>query len=103
MPFRPDIVIIYHAYNDLKAIRPDLFKPDYSHIHTKPYGYHKQPNPLIMALHNSMFYVRTSNQIRELKTAKRMAESVGKEKRLSYIPKEAIAAFENNINISSNF
>jgi len=99
MPFRPDIVIIYHAYNDLKAIRPGLFKPDYSHIHTKPYGYHKQPNPLIMALHNSMFYVRTRNQIRELKTAKRMAESGGKEKRLSYIPKEAVAAFEDNINI----
>lgn len=97
MPFKPDVVIIYHAYNDLKAIRPGPFKPDYSHIYTKPYGYRKPLNPLMKVLHNSMFYVRTRNKIRELKSAKQLAESAGKEKRLSYIPKEAMAAFENNI------
>ena len=30
MPFEPDVVIVYHAYNDLKMIRTDRpFKPDY--------------------------------------------------------------------------
>lgn len=47
MPFHPDIVIIYHAYNDLKAVRLDkIFKTDYSHIHTAPYGFHKEPGLL---------------------------------------------------------
>jgi lysophospholipase L1-like esterase len=99
MPFRPDIVIIYHAYNDLKAIRPGIFMPDYSHVHTKPYGFHKKPNPFIMALHKSMFYVRMRNQVRKFKDSKRIDESTGDEKRLSYIPTEAITAFENNIRI----
>lgn len=99
MPFRPDIVIIYHAYNDLKIIRPGIFKPDYSHVHTKPYGFHKKPNPFIMALHKSMFYVRMRNQVRKFKDSKRTGESTGDEKRLNYIPKEAVTAFENNIKI----
>ena len=48
MSLKPDIVIIYHAYNDLKAIRSDIkFNPDYSHIHNKPFGFHQRPNFII--------------------------------------------------------
>lgn len=102
IPFKPDIVIIYHAYNDLKAIRPNMtFKPDYSHFHTKPYGYHKKPNVLIRSLGRSMFYVRTRNEYREYrKKRKRYEEPTNKKSgkgRLSYIPQVAVQIFEQHI------
>ena len=102
MPFKPDIVIIYHAYNDLKAIRPDKpFRPDYSHIHTTPYGFHNEPNLLIKLLNKSMFYVRTRNKYRQYKNATdktpQLSKSLESSKRLSYIPQEALETFEQNI------
>lgn len=102
MPFKPDIVIIYHAYNDLKAIRPDRpFRPDYSHIHTTPYGFHKEPNLLIKLLNKSMFYVRTRNKYREYKNADnktlQFREPLEKEKRVSSVPQKAVETFEQNI------
>lgn len=102
MPYKPDIVIIYHAYNDLKAIRPDMeFKPDYSHIHPTPFGYHTKPNFIKRCLNNSMFYVRTRNKYREYITSKGLMDQYydmepGKN-RLSDIPKEAHETFERNI------
>ena len=106
MPFKPDIVIIYHAYNDLKAIRTDVtFLPDYSHFHTTPYGYHKKPNFMIRLLHNCMFYVRARNKYREYKSnvkkfdrlAKRNALKEDIKKRLSHIPQQAAQTFEQHI------
>jgi lysophospholipase L1-like esterase len=97
MPFRPDIVIIYHAYNDLKAIRPGIFKPDYSHVHTKPYGFHKKPNAFIRSLQKSMFYVRMHNQLRKLRELKQLKKSINDDKRLNYLPEDAIKTFENHI------
>jgi len=112
MPFKPDVVIIYHAYNDLKAIRPNkTFRPDYSHIHTTPYGYYKKPNLIIRCLHNCMFYVRARNKYREYKNKtktydelvnrRRLKEKLKKDlkERLSYIPKEAEQTFEQHIHI----
>ena len=67
LPFHPDIVVIYHAYNDLKAIRWNLeeFKPDYSHIHGTPFGSIKPPSLMIQTLNHSMAYVRIRNALRE--------------------------------------
>jgi lysophospholipase L1-like esterase len=97
MPFKPDIVIIYHAYNDFKAIQSSTdFKPDYSHIHNIPYGFHKQPNMLIRILNNSMLFVRTRNFVREIKQ-KRISNNNQDKKRLPSIPKEAANTFEEHI------
>ena len=94
MAFKPDVVIIYHAYNDLKAIRPNRkFSFDYSHVHPTPYGYHKEPMFLIRLLNRSMFYVRLRNKYREY--AKK--ENVIKTKRTNGIPKVASETFERNI------
>ena len=49
--------------------------PDYSHVHTTPYGFHKKPSLLTRALYKSMFYVRVRNQLRELRDKKRLAEN----------------------------
>lgn len=65
MPFKPDVVIIYHAYNDFKAVTNDGYMPDYSHIHKLPYGYFKTPPFYVRWLNKSMFYVRTRNRYRE--------------------------------------
>ena len=55
MPLEPDIVIIYQAYNDLKAIKKKSnFRPDYSHIHRKPWGSYQKPNIFIRALKYSI-------------------------------------------------
>ena len=102
MPFHPDIVIIYHAYNDLKAIRPEkTFRPDYSHIHTTPYGFHKEPNFLTKLLHKSMLYVRTRNRYREYigvsTQPSRPGNSLRTSKRLSYVPQDATRTFEQHI------
>lgn len=102
IPFKPDVVIIYHAYNDLKAVRPNMtFKPDYSHFHTKPYGYHKKPNVLIRSLPSSMFYVRTRNEYREYRKKRKRYEELTNKKsgkgRLSYIPQKAVQIFEQHI------
>jgi lysophospholipase L1-like esterase len=102
IPFNPDVVIIYHAYNDLKAVRPNsTFKPDYSHFHTKPYGYHKKPNVLIRSLHSSMFYVRTRNEYREYREKRKRYEELtrkeGSKGRLSYFPLEAVHVFEQHV------
>ena len=103
MPFQPDVVIIYHAYNDLKAIRKHVtFKPDYSHIHTKPYGYHQKPLFLIRWLDHSMFYVRLRHQYREYQQEMKKLnalknERLGKTNRLTHIPQEARETFAQHI------
>jgi len=112
MPFNPDIVIIYHGYNDLKAIRADRkFSPDYAHIHKKPYGYHKQPGILIRWLNHSMFYVRTRNKYRDhVRIRNKYNKRAGNKKpvnqkktagsnkrRLVYIPPDAVRTFEQHV------
>jgi len=99
LPFRPDVVIIYHAYNDLKTIRGDLpFKSDYTHIHPKPYGFHKEPNWFIRFAGNSMLYVRTRNLVRDYKTRKQADyEKLNNQNRLATIPRLAERAFEEHI------
>jgi lysophospholipase L1-like esterase len=102
MPFRPDIVIIYHLYNDLKAVRKNkTFRPDYSHIHPKPFGFHQQPIILIRWLNKSMLYVRLRNKLREIKKAqlkiekrKKILQQTG---RLADIPEQAVRTFEQHI------
>jgi lysophospholipase L1-like esterase len=103
LPFKPDIVIIYHAYNDLKVISPNLaiFKPDYSHVHKKPFGYHAKPGAFMQLLNHSMVYVRTRNSLREYKQRQKLAErqmnALTTEGRLSTIPEEARIAFEEHV------
>jgi len=112
MPFQPDIVIIYHAYNDLKAILKDnKFSPDYSHIHQTPYGYHRQPNIWLKLLNHSMFYVRVRNKYRDYVSirnqydriadkkspAKPESNTVTANKRLAHIPPAAIRTFEQHV------
>ncbi len=99
MPFKPDIVIIYHAYNDLKAIRNNNdFKPDYSHIHSTPFGFHKEPSLFIKTLSNSMLYVKSRNLFREMKkNDQEVLNKANNKNRLFSIPKEAKNAFEEHI------
>lgn len=98
MPFKPDIVIVYHAYNDLKAIRKDLpFKFDYSHIHPEPYGFQKPPNFVLRCLENSMLYVRTRNLVRTHKLNLAQNHSNLPNDRLAAIPIVAEHAFEAHI------
>jgi len=102
IPFHPDIIIIYHAYNDLKAIKYGIeFKPDYSHIHSTPYGYHEEPTLIVKGLSQSMFYVRTRNQYRKFKERidanGMMLKALTDKDRLDYIPEEALQTFEQHI------
>lgn len=98
MPFQPDVVIIYHAYNDLKAIRPELsFRPDYSHIHPRPHGYHEKPAVLVRWLNQSMFYVRARNRYRKLAQITAYRDSFTEGRRTSEIPGEAARAFEQHV------
>ncbi len=104
MPFKPDIVIIYHAYNDLKPINPALeFRPDYSHIHNTPFGYHEKPWLIIRWLNNSMFYVRTRNKYREYKKNIYLAESklkvISGKDRFVNIPDFAADTYAQHMNI----
>ncbi|UCH20945.1 MAG: hypothetical protein JSU83_20885 [Deltaproteobacteria bacterium] len=102
MPFEPDIVIIYHLYNDLKAVRNnDSFRPDYSHIHRKPFGFYQQPSLLVQCLNYSMMYVRLRNKLREIKKdqiklekRKKLLQQTG---RLAEIPEQAVKTFEQHI------
>jgi len=102
MPFKPDIVIIYHAYNDLKAIRLDRpFRKDYSHLHETPYGFREKPHFLTDLLNKSMFYVRIRNAYRRHKhVADKPTPSrdypKGQE-RFSSVPQEALETFQQNI------
>ena len=107
MPFKPDIVIIYHAYNDLKAIQKNIaFRPDYSHIHTQPYGFHKEPNFIFKMLNKSMFYVRMRNKTREanrnISELEGLNDSMATTNRISSIPEFAEHTFEQHIRILIN-
>jgi lysophospholipase L1-like esterase len=94
MPFRPDVVIIYHAYNDLKAIRADRqFFPDYSHIHRLPYGYHDKPPFYVGLLNRSMFYVRMRNRYRAMAQVSALTD----DSRSNVVPEAAEHAFEQHI------
>jgi lysophospholipase L1-like esterase len=102
MPFEPDIVIIYHLYNDLKAVCKNVsFRPDYSHIHPKPFGLHQRPNVLIRSLNNSMAYVRLRNRLRGIKEKQLEAEKrkkiLSQTGRLTEIPQQAVITFEQHI------
>lgn len=102
MPFKPDIVIIYHAYNDLKAIRPNsAFNPDYSHFHNTPYGFHKEPGLILKLLNNSMFFVRMRNSNREMQLKidklNKLNATDETEKRLDAVPAHAKDTFEQHI------
>ncbi len=107
MPFKPDIVIIYHAYNDLKAIQKNIaFRPDYSHIHTIPYGFHKEHNFILKMLNKSMFYVRMRNKKREINSVLSkldgLYDPMTATNRISSIPKFAEHTFEQHIRILIN-
>lgn len=98
MPFHPDVVIIYQAYNDLKAIRTDRpFLPDYSHIHRRPYGYHDKPPFFIGWLSQSMFYVRMRNRYRTMAQVSAYQESLKDNSRVSAVPQAAVRAFEDHV------
>jgi len=98
MHYKPDVVIIYHAYNDLKAVQPKkLFAPDYTHIHTKPYGQIEAPPAYIRLLNKSMAYVRVRNKFRESKQSKGIGMLKDYESRLSAVPSIAEEVFEHNI------
>gem|GEM_PF-739409 len=112
MPFKPDIVIIYHAYNDLKAIRTDTkFSPDYSHIHQTPYGYHKKPGIFKSFLNHSMFYVRVRNKYHDYvsirnkyneimskkESFKQNNSAAAENQRQMNIPPEAIRTFAQHV------
>lgn len=101
LPFEPDVVVVYHAYNDLKAVRADgRFAPDYSHIHRRPFGYHPVPPWPVRLLERSMFFLRTRRLYREMRAARRMAGAEGAgagPRRLDRVPAEAEAAFVRNL------
>jgi len=98
MPFKPDVVIIYHAYNDLKAIRVgDTLKPDFSNVHKQPYGHHDRPNVLIRVLNKSAFYVRTRNAYREFRKERGNNDVIVGDNRLAAVPSAAADIFEHNI------
>ena len=102
LPFRPDVIVVYHGYNDLKAVGPTHdFKPDYSHIHSVPYGYHEKPNIMLRLLNHSMFFVRTRNAYQENARYKAFVDGLrnpGSDPgRLEDIPPEAGIAFEQHI------
>ncbi|GMR21471.1 MAG: hypothetical protein BMS9Abin36_2072 [Gammaproteobacteria bacterium] len=96
--YKPDVVLIYHAYNDLKAVRPqNNFAPDYTHIHTQPYGQIETPPVYIRLLNKSMAYVRVRNKYRESKQSKGIGMLKNYESRLSTVPSIAEEVFEHNI------
>jgi lysophospholipase L1-like esterase len=102
MPFEPDVVIIYHAYNDLKAIGENTsFKPDYSHFHNRPHGYHEQPGIIERLLNESMFYVRMKNRKRA--QDEKIAESEvlkalnGEGNRIDVVPAIARQTFDQHM------
>ncbi len=98
MPFKPDLVIVYHGYNDLKVVRPEFeAKPDYSNVHTRPYGQYERPNWIIRLLNTSMSYVRARNAYREYKKATTNIDVLTSEIRLDRMPTSAEAVFEHNI------
>lgn len=98
MPFKPDVVVIYHAYNDMKAAAPtSAFRPDYAHIHGTPYGYHPKPSALIRGLNHSMFYVRMRNRYREARLAQARLDADTGEGRLASIPTAAEQTFDQHI------
>ena len=98
MPFHPDIVIIYQAYNDLKAVQNDIaFKPDYSHIHEVPYGFHHRPSFLTRWLNHSMFYVRARNKYREFMQNRGIVQKENETAKLSSLPVIAEITFEQHM------
>lgn len=98
MPFNPDVVVIYHAYNDLKVIRPNIaYNPDYSHVHRKPYGFHKEPPWLIRLLNRSMFYVRMRNKYRQIQALNSPVGANDGQERLRAVPALAARTFKQHL------
>lgn len=103
LPFKPDVVIIYQTFNDLKAVKVnDEFKADYSHIHTTPHHYYRRPNFLIQWLNHSMTVVRIRNQIRKSRERlNNQLEVIQIQKnlrnRLTKVPDIAVNTFEDHM------
>jgi len=98
VPFNPDVVVIYHAYNDLKTVRPNIaYNPDYSHVHRRPYGFHKEPPWFIRLLNRCMFYVRIRNKYRQLSALSTPAGANDGEERLRAVPLLAARTFEQHM------
>jgi len=98
MPFDPDVVVIYHAYNDLKAIRSNIaYNPDYSHVHPRPYGFHEEPPWFLRLLNRCMFYVRTRNKYRQLSALSTPAGAKDGNERLGAVPLLAARTFEQHL------
>jgi lysophospholipase L1-like esterase len=100
MPFHPDVVIIYHAYNDLKAAQPN-FMPDYSHIHPTAFGYYEKPGVIVRGLNHSMAYVRLRNKYREYKMMSEgisnLSAAVEGRGRANAVPSEVKDVFEQHM------
>src|SRR6056297_704535 len=95
----------HQLYNNLKTInRQKSFRPDYSHIHDTPLGYHEKPGWFARCLNHSMFYVRTRAEYREFMKKRRAADLTGgsskgpkEPARLSDIPRHASETFRHHI------
>ncbi len=98
VPFDPDVVVIYHAYNDLKMVRPNIaYLPDYSHVHRKPYGFHKEPAWFVRLLNRCMFYVRMRNKYRQMSALTTPAGAKDGQERLRAVPLLAARTFEQHL------
>ena len=98
MPFKPDVVVIYHAYNDLKAVRSTVpFRPDYSHIHETPFATGNKPPFYMSVLHHSMLYVRTRNSYRQLAMINKEIDDASQPGRMARVPAEAEEAFRQHM------
>ncbi len=94
LPFKPDVIVVYHAYNDLKAVSSEaVFRPDYSHMHHTPHGVRERPNFATSLLNHSMFYVRTRNRYREFAKANSLADLLLEAGRMDRVPQYAEEAF----------
>jgi lysophospholipase L1-like esterase len=102
MPFEPDVVIIYQAYNDLKVTREDnTFEPDYTHRHDTPYGYHEQPGIVERLMNESMLYVRMKNRSREqdrlIAHTEKIQTLMGQGNRMDVVPELVSRTFEQHM------
>lgn len=98
MPFSPDIVIIYHGYNDLKVIRPGVeLLPDYTHVHARPYGLHERQPWYLRIANKSMGFVRARNSYREYLQQKANVDLIAGTNRFDEVPATAARQFQHNI------
>ncbi len=93
LDLEPDLVVVYHSWNDLKCAQHPGFESDYSHW--RQIYHRRDPGPFRRLLSSSLIVRKLERNVRRARSRRELRDSVAAER--VEMPEAAPRAFERNL------